>query len=600
MFIQQKNNAICKVSLTLDKVLEPFWNLSRHLLGEDLLRKRVYSAYDAEFEQVKLDRIEKAKADYDRICESIKSGGGSPEEKKKWLEDEDSTKLDTVFMEAFNCIHKYYLGRALSPDCFNRIDKSCSLIIYKENQEECWFVTEDRFDSKFEKEFKNSLALVKLVDHFVKFLNGGFEDETGYNPKIYANLFPNTLTDNAVSIMSPIYLKEYITAKEGTLRNASDFKVWFNTKLLKTLGNEEPQEGEVFEYTVNDSLVAIEKGQYLIPMVTDWKNYFNITNEAALAWTDYKNRIYSIKERDDEKKQKPAKTGMTPAEKEFVDAAVASEDFTNLLSYLTDNLYLSDGTPEVPEAYNKFFDFVLKVENLRHLSDYKIYVPKQDEGTVLGVYKIHKLAGETDYNLRHMLYSERNGEATIYKDYNEDERTVNSVKVLKPQYASFYMMDYYEFFVEEVLKSLKQQGVIKGYLRNQRFKFRGSSGNQDIEVDALVFNGQKIFLLELKTTLHIEFLYIFPQKYSIILENENQQDIYKFYLISSFAEDKIAILRHDVVDGYNVKRDSLFSVPYRFEVPIPVKDGSQSKELHCLAESSYDKLKAELTRVFTA
>jgi len=36
--------------------------------------------------------------------------------------------------------------------------------------------------------------------------------------------------------------------------------------------------------------------------------------------------------------------------------------------------------------------------------------------------------------------------------------------------------------------------------------------------------------------------------------------------------------------------------PYRFDVAIP----GTEKKLHCLSESSYDKLKAELTRVFTA
>lgn len=600
MFIQQKYNAIFKVSLTLDRVLIPFWNLSKILLGERLLLDRNYSVYDADFEQDKANHIEIAKAVYEKNCELIKTGEGSQEEKQKWLEDEDRIKLDTVFMEAFNCIKKYYLGKALSTECFNRIDKSCSLIIYKEAKEECWFVTEDGFDSKFDKEFKNSLASIKVVDDFVKFLNGGFEDVTGHNPKIYANLFPNTFGDNAVSISSPIYPKENISVKEGTVRNVSDYKIWFNTKLLNDFGNEEPQESEVFEYTMGNTLIALEKGQYLIPVVADWKNYFNITNEAELVWTDYKNKIYNNKERNEEARQRPVKIDLTPAEKEFVEAAIASDDFTNLLSYLIDNLYLTYGSPVVPEAFKKFFDFVLKVEELKHLTDYKLYVPMQEEGTVLGVYKIHKLAGETDYNLRHMLYSEKIGESTIYKDYNKDKRNVNTVQVLKPQYASFYMMDYYEFFVEAVLKSLKQEGVIIDYLRNQRYTFKENGKNKGIEVDALVFNGQKIFFLELKTTLHIDFLNTYPQKFSALLSNVINSDIYGFYLISSFADDNISVLKIDEKDGYNVRREGLKSIPYKFDVAILVKEGAQKKDLHCLSESSYEKLKAELTREFTA
>lgn len=600
MFVQQKNNAIYRVSLTLDKVLRPFWDLTRNLLGEVLLNNRDYTIYDADFEKEKSVRIDRSKADFQKQVEVINASDGTPEEKQKWLADEEKAQLDTVYLDAFNCIHKYYLNKALSYDCFKKINSSCSLIIFKEYQEECWFVTEDGLNGKFDKEFKDCLASIHVVDDFIKFLNGGIEDNNGYNPKIYANVFPYTFADNAVSIASPIYLNGNVTIKEGTLRGVSDFKIWFNTKHLKTFGYDAPQDGDVFEYRVGDSIVALEKGQYIIPMVSEWQSFFNVTNEAQILWTDYKNKIYSNKERDVEKKQRPAKNDMTPIERGFVNAAMASENFTNLLSFLTDNLYLANGAPVVPDAYKKFFDFVLKVEDLKHLADYKLYVPKSEEGTVLGVYKIHKLAGETEYNLRHMLYSEQNGDITIYKDYNKEKRNVNTVQVLKPQYASFYMMDYYEFFVEEVLKALKEQGVIKGYLRNQRYTYKDNGNNKGIEVDALVYNGEKIFLLELKTTLHIDFLNTYPQKYSALLSNDTKSGVYEFYLISSFADDNIAVLKKDEKDGYNVRREGLKSVPYMFDVAIPVKDGSQKKDLHCLSESSYTKLKAQLEREFTA
>ena len=70
MFIQQKKNAIFRVSLTLDKVLIPFWNLSRNLLGEYLLRNRDYSEFDAEFEQVKLDHLKGAEDIYKKNRDS--------------------------------------------------------------------------------------------------------------------------------------------------------------------------------------------------------------------------------------------------------------------------------------------------------------------------------------------------------------------------------------------------------------------------------------------------------------------------------------------------------------------------------------------------
>lgn len=600
MFIQQKNNAIYRVSLTLERVLAPFWNLARNLLNETLLSGRDYTQFDAEFQQEKAERMQTCEDAFKRECERINAEAISNEEKAKRISDESRSKFDSVYLAAFNCIQNHYLQKILSPDCFGKqIKTSCSLIIYK-LQGECRFVTEEDSEDSFDKEFRNCLFSLKIVEDFLKFLNGGIVVDNNFNPKIYSFIFPNHFRDDAVSIASPIYLKELLTPKEGITRSQSDYLVWYNKKCITSLGYDASNEGDVSEYKAGDNLIALEQGDYIIPLVTEWRSFFNVTSESQLVWTEYQNKIYNIKEKSGEKKQKPVKSAMTEDEKEFVTAA-ASEELTNTLSFLVDNLYLSDDAPEVNEAYKKFFHPLKKVEELKHLVDYRIYVPDHDqEGTVLGVYKINKLEGESEYNLRHMLYTQQVGEKQVIKDYNDEQRNVTTVQVLKPQYASFFMMDYYEFFVEEVLKALKEQGVIKEFLRNQRFSYKGEGGNKQIEVDALVFNGQKIVLLELKTTMHIEFLNTYPQRYATLLNQERTPDIYEFYLISSFAEDNIAILKPGPKDGYNVKREGLKSIPYKFDVAIPVKEDAPKKDLHCLSESSFNRLKTELQQVFTA
>ena len=599
MFIQQKNNSIYRVSLTLERVLSPFWNLSRNLLKDDLLKKRDYKEYDPDFQQRMEERMTWCDIQFERQRAKINEGDGSAEEKKNKIATEEVSKYDSIFDEAFDCVLNYYQQKILSPECFQKqIKKSCSLIIYKD-QGECYFVAEGDAPDRFDKEYRNCLFSMKLVEDFLKFLNGGIVEANSFNPKIYSYVFPDNIEDDAISITSPLYLKDVIIPKEGVVRESSEYEIWFNDKHLKTLGYDQHQDSDVYEYRIGDDVIGLEKGQYFIPMVTEWKNHFDVANESLIIWTDYKNKIYNNKEKDDENKQKPAKTSMTDVEKEFVDAAVASDEMTNLLSYLTDNLYLSEGAPDIAEPYKKFFDYLIKVEELKHLMDYKLYVPKQDDGTLLGVYKIHKLTGEREFNLRHFLYSEKKGETTVYKDYSDKDLNIATVQVLKPQYASFYMMDYYEFFVEEVLKALKQEGVIEGYLRNQKYSYRGQGGNKEIEIDALVYNGQKIFLLELKTTMHIEFLNIYPQRYAAVLADEEKPEIYEFHLISSFADDNIGILKFEEREGYNERRDGLNSVPYKFNVAIPVKESAQPKDLYCLSESSFSKLKTELEHVFS-
>ncbi len=595
MFIQQKNNAIYRVTLTLDRVLSPFWDLSKNLLKDGLLNDRDYTQFDADFEQVKTERMQRCDEQFQKSCDEINQGGGTAEDKQKAISQEERGKYDTVLSEAFQYILNHYQQKILSPDCFERqIKKSCSLIVYKP-EGECRFVVEGGSE-RFDKEFRNCLFSLKIVEDFLKFLNGGNADSNSFNPKIYAYIFPDNFEDDAVSIASPLYTKDNLTGKDTIVRQASAYQIWYNDSCLKSLGYDGLHEGDVYEYRVDDTLIALEQGDFIIPMVTAWQPYFDVNNQAQLLWTDYQNGIFNYIERSGENKIKPAKMAMTNDEKAFVEAA-ASEDFTNILSNLVDNLYLPYGSPAVKAEYQDFFHKLMKVEELKHLVDYKLYVPNHDRpGTVLGVYKIHKLQGETDYNLRHMLYSQQKGDRQVFMDYNEESRNVTTVQVLKPQYASFYMMDYYEFFVEEILKTLKDQGVIKGYLRNQRYTYKASGENKMIEVDALVYNGQKIYLFELKTTLHIEFLNTYPQRYASLLANESMPELFNFHLVSSFAEDSIAVLNLPVKDGYNAAREGLKTTPYKFDVSIP----GTEKKLHCLSESSYDRLKAELTRVFTA
>lgn len=596
MFIQQKKNAIYRVSLTLERVLAPFWNLSRNLLDDGLLSNRDYSRFDRNFHENLAERMRLCEDAFKRECERINAEAIETGEKEKQIAEESRSKYDAVFRDAFSCVQKYYLEKILSPECFDKnIKKSCSIIVYKSHGE-CRFVEEGDADENFYKEFKKCLSSMKVVEDFLHFLNGGIADANNFNPKIYSNIFPNNFEDDAVTIASPLYPKDMLIAKNSIIRQHSEYQIWYNKNCLKSLGYNASHEGDIFEYRIGEDLIALEQGDYIIPMVTEWINYFNVTNSAQLVWIDYQNKLFNNIEKSGERKQRLIRSKMTDEEKDFVTAAT-SDDLTNTLSYLVDNLYLSDDAPDISEACKKYFHPLKKVEALKHLVDYKIYVPDHDqEGTVLGVYKINKLRGDTDYNLRHMLYSQQVGDKQVIMDYNKEQKNVTTVQVLKPQYASFYMMYYYEFFVEEILKILKDQNIIKGYLRNQRFSYKGQGGNKMIEVDALVYNGHKIFLFELKTTLHIEFLITYPQRYAALLAEETMPEIYSFHLVSSFAEDNIAVLNLPPEEGYNTTRESLNTIPYRFNVAIP----GTEKKLHCLSESSFDKLKTELQRVFTA
>lgn len=590
MFLNQKGNCIYKVTLSIDKVFEPFWSLSKNLIGVKLLEK-IYSVFNGEFQNTLAERLKKCDEEFQKKSDAFK---GSKEEKQRFIDLEGNSKYDTVFSEAFNIVTESYLKQILSADCFSKgIKKSCSLVIYHPSGV-CYFVREGDASLTFVDDFCKCLYKSKILPNFLQFLDDNIANAYTFDKNIYLNALPDNPFDDAVSITSPLYHSTLVSAKAGVEKIESDFKIWYNEPVLKKYDYDMPHEGVVYEFRQGDTLLALEQGECFIPIGVDWRNYFDITNQLGFVWTDYKNNVF-VKPYKEGEKRIPQKKGLTQQEQSFIDAA-KSDIFTMLLSYLVDNLYLSNDAPEINAEYKKFFQTLVKIEDLKHLPDYKLYVPNQESETILGLYKVNKQRGETSFNLHHMLSLHKQGEECMIKDcYDQEQRKIDAVEVLIPQYAIFYMQYYYEFFVGEVLKDLKDSGVIKDYIRNIHYAYKTAKGVRQCEIDAIVNTGRKIVLVELKTTLHVEHLTDYPHRCASMIQGSKVPELYDFYFISSFADDNIKVLQNEEKEGYNKRREGLKSIPYKFDVAIP----GTEKKLHCLSESSFEKLKAELQRVFT-
>lgn len=592
MFLNQKGNTIFRVTLSIDKVLEPFWSLSKNLIREALLKDRDYRAFNSDFQDSLAKRLQECDVKFKKRCDAFE---GTEPEKQRFIEEEGKSRYDQLYDEAFRVVMDAYLRVVLSNNCFAEgIKKSCSLVVYHPSGE-CRFVTEGDATNSFEEDFQKCLSKAKILDSFLDFLDKSIANAYTFDKSIYSNALPDNPRDESVSIASPVYPMTSLAAKAEVERCDSEYNIWFNEAVLEKLGYAMPQGGTVYAYKNGERIVGLGQGQYFIPLSTDWKEYFEISDPVEFAWTDYKNQVFVKPPKDKERKEQE-KTNLTPDEQAFI-AAAKAERFTNILSYLEDNLYLLEDAPEIPGEYTRFFQTLVKIENLKHLPDYKLYVPDQESDTVLGVYKINREKGESSYNLRHMLSMKSQGVDRIIKDcYDTGNKKASAVSTLLPKYAPFYNRYYYEFFVETALKDLKEQGVIEDFLRNQHYAYNTPDGDKQCEIDAIVKTESKIIILELKTTLHVEFLVDYPQRYAAMLQAATVPDLYEFYLISSFADDNVAVIKKDSVDGYNQQREGLKTIPYRFDMAIP----GTEKQLHCLSESSFDKLKAELQRVFTA
>lgn len=130
MFIEQKSNAIYRVNLALDRVLSPFWNLSKHLLKDALLRQRDYAPYDEDFQNDIEARLNRCDVLFEKTRAEIMAKQSTPEEKNSEIAIEEEAKYDSVYSEAFQIILKSYIERIVTPDFFDRkIKYGCSLIV---------------------------------------------------------------------------------------------------------------------------------------------------------------------------------------------------------------------------------------------------------------------------------------------------------------------------------------------------------------------------------------------------------------------------------------------------------------------------------------
>lgn len=87
--------------------------------------------------------------------------------------------------------------------------------------------------------------------------------------------------------------------------------------------------------------------------------------------------------------------------KDFLDTT-QMDDFSCLLSYLENNLYIKD--QEIPNKYKRFFDPLVKFEKIDGLNNYDIFVHDVDvDATLLGAYNTARGTDDLSYNLKHLI-----------------------------------------------------------------------------------------------------------------------------------------------------------------------------------------------------
>ena len=212
------------------------------------------------------------------------------------------------------------------------------------------------------------------------------------------------------------------------------------------------------------------------------------------------------------------------------------------------------------------------------------------ESSLVGIYHTNKKSSEKHYNLVHWISSHED-ENKVY-EFSKERPEVKAKKlihVLKPDISFYFRHKYFEDFFKEVLKQTKLDAI-------SNYKVRYKSDSNENEFDFIIKTDQKIYVIELKTTLRNEEIVKYEKKcMKLMQELPTIQDNIEFLIIGALSDENCETYRYYIEEGkkrhkgYNSKREEVCTIPYRFKIPIRSSSG---KELVCIAEPSFERLKS--------
>ncbi|MEC4117148.1 hypothetical protein VSP20_09200 [Myroides phaeus] len=135
------------------------------------------------------------------------------------------------------------------------------------------------------------------------------------------------------------------------------------------------------------------------------------------------------------------------------------------------------------------------------------------------------------------------------------------------------------------------------YISNVELCFNNES---KAEFDFVIFNDNKFYFLEAKTTLNKDNVYDTSNKYNKNIDylkqitNTNLVD-FNFVLLGLLSDKNLESYRHFFVDEeYNQARADFAVTPYKFKVPF---FKHQSLELQCIVEPEFLRLKEFIKKI---
>ena len=569
---------ILRHDIPIEEILQPLWDVYIKAKGPI-----------NDFEEITLPDTSNFKDELDAIRMHLKEQLTQyAETKTAEIEEQISDDFNKIFRIVVKFLKEDVVKNQLLDDT---IKESALLIRKREGCQLMALIKSASVDPTYINECNSLVNKGGVVAQFFKILMPSSEEESfvldisrNYSCKSFVKHSIVNESSNEIQVDSPVYQCSMIRMKEGLERlSIAKSDVWLNVPVLqKSFGVELSKDEEYFEISDPDlpfgeNIIALQVGEYIFPMVSGFGKY--VDSKIDYYWTNLKNGVYH---KEDSKVQNiPTSKSQRELVEEFR-KAVLDEKLLAKLSYLTNNLYLPEDTHALDE-YPQFFELVALAKKLKYLENYEFLVQKKNDSVLLTTYQVNKDVNMTAYNLLHMLVTRGDKAEDWSGPFVFNKLKMESVYVFKPEIAFYFLNRFYEDYFRSAI-----EGVTFDYVVNQKISY----GENNNEVDVIIKGEKKIYFVELKTTLSVHHILSYREKCRKWLEVCPEiRDYMNFAIAGCYGDDELMIC----IKSPDECEDRVGMKTKIYDFTVEIEEG---KDLRCITESNFEKLKDKLKRTF--
>lgn len=423
----------------------------------------------------------------------------------------------------------------------------------------------------------SNISFIEICKILAEYINFDFEVFTSLLSKlhttpVFIKLFS---TFNKEEVKNVVYNVGDIILDGFTQEPVDEESRLLNKVTLKSSLNIDVRECSISEVYDDKGIIGLIIDDYFLPL-TD--KIFTISNHLLNFTKLYLSSSFSNKKPDSEFKDEF---------EEFLNDS-KDENFLELLSKLTNNLYLTFDILADHSEYERYFNELYLVKGLKNLEKFHYFVnsDKTDRENVsekkilLGIYTDSKI--ESEYNLLHWLTLDI--ASNNYKDYAGNAfplRTkLDKVWALNQECSYYFISSFFEDYFEKILKEIDIQ-----FLRNITFNY--SEENTGREIDFMLYLKDKIVMVECKTRLdknNIEDTIQKTEKLYSEIPNEIDKSHIEFLMVSLFYNENI----RDHFSPFINESTGAKTVDFHFRLPC-------GKEMRCISSREPNKLRQKIS-----